>query len=78
MFPAISVALTWKVWLPSANAVKFRGLVQAEKLPLSSLHSKVEPVSVAVKLKPGAVLLDGLAGLAEIPVSGGVKSTVQV
>ncbi len=54
------------------------GEVQAAKTAPSRAHSKVEPVSVEVKLKLGAVLLVGLAGLALIVVSGAAKSTVQV
>jgi hypothetical protein len=52
--------------------------VQAVKEPASSLHSKVLPASVAVKLKLALVLLVVAAGLAVIVVSGAVVSIVQV
>src|SRR5437899_10420441 len=51
MFPAGSIARTWKVWLPAASALYLFGLVHAANAPPSSLHSKVLPALVAVKLK---------------------------
>ena len=79
MFPAASVARTWKVWLPAVSAGEIvSGLVQEFQLPLSMRHSKLEPVSEELKLKPGVVLLDGPAGLESMVVFGAVRSTVQV
>src|SRR5438128_7044753 len=76
--PAGSVARTWKVWLPSASALWLCGLVQAANAAPSSLHSKVLPALVAVKLKLALVLLVRTGGLAVIVVSGAVVSMVQV
>jgi hypothetical protein len=52
--------------------------VQAAKAAPSRLQANVEPASVDVKLKLGAVELLGLLGLAVIVVSGAVKSIVHV
>ena len=52
--------------------------MQAAKAAPSRLHWKVDPASVDVKLKLGAVTFDGFAGADVIVVSGGVRSTVQV
>jgi hypothetical protein len=52
--------------------------VHEAKAPPSSLHSKVEPPSFALKEKLGAVAFDGSLGEASIAVSGGVVSTVHV
>ena len=52
--------------------------MQATKAPPSSLHSKLEPASVEVKLKLGPVRFDGLAGADVIVVSGAPRSTVHV
>ena len=73
---AVSVALTLKVWLPTARPVRDAGLVHAEKPPPSSSHSNVEPVSVESKLKSALLELLGSDGLAVIDVSGAVVSTV--
>ena len=76
--PALSVARTWKVWLPAASAARVCGLVQEVQLPPSMRHSKVEPVSFELNVKLGVVLLDGSAGLELIVVFGAVRSTVHV
>jgi hypothetical protein len=54
------------------------GLVHAVKAAPSRLQANVEPASVDVKLKLGAVELLGFAGLEVIVVSGGVVSIVHV
>ena len=77
--PALSVARTWKVWLPPDSAGEIEsGLVQKVQLPLSMRHSKLDPLSEELKLKLGVVLPDGSDGLESIVVFGGVRSTVQV
>src|SRR5438128_10472786 len=76
--PAGSVARTWKVWRPSASALLLCGLVQAAKAAPSSLHSKVLPALVAVKLKLALVLFVTRRSSDLIVVSGAVVSMVQV
>ena len=79
VFPAWSVARTSNVWLPSDSAGEIvSGLVQGDQLPLSTRHSKLEPVSLELKEKLGVVSSEGSAGLASIVVFGAVRSTVQV
>ena len=78
VFPAASVALTWKVCEPAARPLYVCGLVQAAKAAPSSEHWKLEPVSVELKLKLGPVELDGLDGVDVIVVSGAVSSIVHV
>ena len=79
VLPAASVARTSKVWLPAVSAGEIdSGLVQDVQPPPSMRHSKVEPVSLELKVKLGVVLLDGSAGLESIVVFGAVRSTVQV
>src|SRR5947207_4814638 len=51
VLPAASVARTSKVWLPSLSAgERVSGEVQAVQLPLSIRHSKVEPLSLELKV----------------------------
>src|SRR5207249_6335171 len=69
---------TAKLWLPSASAAVVCGLVQELQLPPSMRHSKVEPGSLALKLKLGVVSLEGLAGPLSTAVLGAVKSIAQV
>ena len=77
--PALSVARTPKVWLPSASAgASASGLVQLVQEPPSTRQWKVEPGSVDVKEKLGVLLLDGSFGCAVIDVCGVVRSTAQV
>ena len=79
VLPAVSVARTWKVWLPSPSAgERACGLVQDDHEPASTRHSNVEPASVDVNEKLGVVLLDGSLGCAVIDVFGAVVSTVHV
>jgi hypothetical protein len=79
VFPAASVARTSKVWLPSASAGEsVSGLEQVFQLPLSMRHSKVEPVSLELKVNVGVALPDGSAGWESIVVFGAVRSTVHV
>ena len=52
--------------------------MQAAKAAPSSLHSKLEPASVEVKLKLGPVTFDGLGGPEVIVVSGAPRSIVHV
>ena len=54
------------------------GLEQGAHEPPSIRHSKVEPLSVEVKEKLGAVSFDGFVGADVIEVSGAAVSTVQV
>jgi hypothetical protein len=74
VLPAASVALTWKVCEPSARPLCALGLVQAEKVPLSSAHWKVEPVSLLVKLKLAFAEFVVPLGPAVIVAMGGVVS----
>ena len=77
--PTPSIARTWKVWSPSESPAYSFGLVQAAKLPSSSLHSKLAtpvPASVPLKLNDAEPLALGFGGLLAIVVSGGEPSTV--
>jgi hypothetical protein len=77
--PAVSVARTSKVWLPSASAGAIvSGLVHGLQLPPSRRHSNVEPGFEELKVKLGVVSLEGSAGVEPIVEFGAVKSTVQV
>ena len=77
--PAGSVARTSKLWLPALSAGEIvSGLEQDVQLPLSMRHSKLEPISLELKLKLGVVLPDGSDGCESIVVLGAVRSTVQV
>ena len=77
MFPAASVALTVKVWLPSAVEPRVVGLVQGAKAPASSWHWKVL-ASPAEKPKVGVASLEGLGGLVPSVTVGATVSIVQV
>ena len=72
------MALTGKVSAPSARLLYCAGEEQAANAPPSSLHWKVEPVSLDVKLKLGVVELEGFEGLAVMVVFGAVRSIVHV
>jgi hypothetical protein len=79
VLPAVSVARTWKVWLPAVSAGEIvSGLVQGAQLPPSMRHSKLEPLSFEVKLKVGVVLPEGSDGLESIVVFGASVSTLAV
>jgi hypothetical protein len=54
------------------------GLLQVFQLLPSMRHSKVDPLSVELKLKSGVVLFEGSGGLESMVVFGAVRSTVQV
>jgi hypothetical protein len=78
VFPAASVARTWKVWLVSARPVYVFELVQAVKGPPSRLHSKVDEGSSAVKVNDAEVLEVAPSGPVVIVVFGADVSTVTV
>src|SRR5574338_1601606 len=75
--PFVSVARTWKVWLPSRSAVYNCGVVHTVKPPASSWHSNV-PASVEVNSKEADGLEDGSEGDELIVVSGNMLSIVHV
>jgi hypothetical protein len=77
VFPALSVARTWKVWEPGNSPVYEAGLEQAVKPPPSSSHSKVEPPSEELKSKLTSGVL-GSGGATSIVVWGAVVSIVQL
>ena len=77
--PDVSMARTSKLWLPVVSAGAIVSGLEQEVHPLPSMrHSKLEPVSVELKLKLGVVLPDGSAGLESMVVLGAVRSTVQL
>ena len=71
---AASVALAWKVWVPTANPVYFLGERQAPKAALSSLHSKVLPASEEEKANVALFCFMVPEGPESMVVSGGVVS----
>jgi len=77
-FPAASIARTANVCDPSVNELYTAGLVQAPKLPASSLHSKLAtplpPGSDPVNENPAFGLLVGSGGPTLMFVSGAVTS----
>ena len=77
VFPAASVALTSKLWLPSANPVYVFGVEQFSHPNPSRLHSNVLFGSLLSKAKVAVGSGVGFGGLSVIVVSGSVKSTVQ-
>ena len=81
IFPAASLALTWKVCRPSDKFPKLVGRTQAAKLPSSSLHSNwiaSAPLSARMKSNTAELLMLGFDGLFMITVSGAVVSIVQL
>jgi hypothetical protein len=78
VFPAASLARTLNVWEPSATLVYVVALVQVEKPPPSSSHSKVEPASLDTNEKVGELSLLGSLGEAVMVVFGAAVSTVHV
>lgn len=78
MFPAGSVARTSKTCAASESPVYAAGEEQVAKAPPSRLHWKVEPASLAVKLKFAEVEFVGCAGAEPIVVFGAVVSIVHV
>ena len=77
VFPAASVARTWKVCSPSASALRTCGLVHEANVPSSSLHSNVA-VSFAEKAKVASVARVDTLGPESIVVSGAAVSTVKL
>jgi hypothetical protein len=77
VLPAGSVALTSKVCPPSARALYVTPLVQDTKTPVSSLHSKLLPASLAVNVNVALVSLVAPKGPVAIAVSGAATSTTQ-
>src|SRR5688572_5915218 len=75
VFPAGSIARTWKVCGVGEICEYPCGDVQAANEALSSLHWKVEPASFVENVKPGSRLLVGSAGFEPIVASGAVMST---
>lgn len=73
---AASLALTRKVWLPSARTEEVNGLVQGPYAAASILHSKV-PASFELKVKVGVESLEGLGGVLSRVVFGATVSTVK-
>ena len=69
MFPASSVALTWKVCEPSARPEAVNGEVQAGKPPASSWQPNLAPDSSEAKLNEGL-------GSAEVEPSAGPEEIV--
>jgi hypothetical protein len=77
VLPALSVARTWKVWLPSARPEYVFGDVQDVKAAPSRLHWKLEPGSVEEKSNVAPVAIVSAAGSdGPMLVSGGVASIV--
>ena len=74
MLPAPSVARTEKVCAPSARELCDLGEAHEAQLPLSSLHSNVEPLSFAEKPKLALVEVVVPEGPESIAVSGAVVS----
>jgi hypothetical protein len=74
VFPAESVALTWKVCEPTVSELYSLGELQAPQAPESSLHSKLEPLSLAEKPKLAAVAVVVAGGPERIVVLGAVVS----
>jgi hypothetical protein len=76
VFPAASLAWTWN-WCWPAATVYEAGDVQGEKPARSSEHSKLEPVSLEVKVKVALVLVVVGGGPDAMVVCGAVVSTVK-
>jgi hypothetical protein len=76
--PAESIARAWNVCGPSPSPEYALGLGQAANPPPSSLHSKLEPGSVADSEKDGLDEFESAAGVDVSDVSGGAVSIVQL
>src|SRR5437868_15517361 len=76
-FPALSIARTRTLWLPSVSPLNASGEVQLAKAAASTLHSKV-PASVEEKVMLAVVALVIDGGAEVRVVSGAAVSTVQV
>ena len=78
MFPAGSMARTWKLWVPTANPLNVAGLEQLVNPALSTLHSKVLSAWFAVNVNVAVALVVIVPGFPVMLVLGGVVSTVHV
>jgi len=78
VLPAGSRACTLKEWLPSESDWYPNGDVHAAYDSVSSLHSKHEPDSLALKLKLPVEEFASVAGVVVMLVIGGVVSNVQL
>jgi hypothetical protein len=78
MLPAASVALTEKVWEPTASLMYCLGEEHALKAPPSSLHWKVEFASLEEKVNEALFCFMVPEGPNCIVVSGGVVSGGQL
>ena len=74
VFPAMSVARTWKVCGPSPSVGRMSGVMQGLYAPLSTEHSNVAPASFEEKPKVGVALELGSLGFAPIVVFGAIVS----
>src|SRR3954447_3723498 len=75
VFPAGSVARTWKVWEPALRPGSGCGDEQVAQAPPSSRHWKVASVSVESKRKSAEVVPVTAAGVWVNSVLGAVRST---
>ena len=73
-FPALSIARTWKVWLPFLRLRYVFGEPQLLKAPRSSLHWKREPFSVEANLNVAVRAVVRAAGPLIIRVFGATVS----
>ena len=78
MLPAASWARTWKVCGPAASGPSVVGELQAANVPPSTLHSKLEPGSLAENSNVGVESAVTPAGPASIVVCGAFVSTFTV
>ena len=74
VLPAGSIARTSRVCEPSASCAVVCGELQAAKAPVSTRHSKLEPVSEEENVKFGVGSLIVPVGPESIVVSGGKDS----
>ena len=74
VFPAMSVARTWKVCGPSPSVGRMSGVMQGLYAPPSTEHSNVAPASFEEKPKVGVALELGSLGFAPIVVFGAIVS----
>src|SRR3954469_24910904 len=75
VLPAVSVARTSNVWLPSPSEAVVCGVVQAAQVPPSTRHSNVEPASDELNANVGVASFDGSDGPEPSVVFGAVLST---
>ena len=77
MLPASSVALTWKLWVPSDRLLYDLGLEQLLQLPESNLHLKEIELSLLLNVKVADWLFVGFSGPEVTLDTGPVESMVQ-